>query len=206
MTSMALSLQLSSAAVACCCSCCGSSGCSWSEPWDNLTGWFDLYQAAVEGHRFVIAAPHTDVGLAARLTDGAYSVSFELAPGAADGSSVAAAVTASGLFDGALSVSTSLGMGHSSWFVGGLATPGGFGVNLTPSNPDAPQLCTVQWNDAGQWTVTVGDASVTGAGLGVVADFPTKLFLFISDLPGDEAPPSVGPITASCTQLPTPSP
>lgn len=191
-----------------CCCCCGNGpSCLWTEPWDNLNAWTDVYQAEVSGNRLQVEAGH-DIGYAEHTTDGSYTFSFMLYPSPIDdGSSAAMAFTAAGLFDGALSVSGSTGMGNVTWFVGGLATPGGLGMYLVPSNPNDPQLVTVEWNDSGYWAITVGDDSTSGSGLGTVADFPTKIIAFLytpTYTPTSGDSPQFGPITATCTQLDDP--
>lgn len=192
MTSMALSLQLSSAAVACCCSCCG--GCGWVEPWDNLDAWTVLDGApAVDAHRL------TGAGLVSRPIAGVFSLSALLYPDATTDSFVLLGASIEGAAGLLIGVSGITAGATVEWTVAGAM---GGPIPVTTTAAGVPQLVTIQWNItglfSGQWSATVGGVTVDGVPAGWLP--PDTAYVWLG--PQGEPTGAAGPVTAGCTELP----
>lgn len=190
---MRLSLRLPSA----CCCCCGADGCGWNENWLSLQDWTQSGGEASGGQYRVEGV---GVAFAERDITGAYSILTTVTPPPGDGDQAGGLLTTDVLEHAPLYAQALTDMGATTWFVVGTVVPGA-PVAVSPSNPGDAQVVVLAWNDAGEWSVTIGDADpVTGTGL-VGDQVPTLLMFGLTDASGAGSP-SIGSTTAACVPMP----
>jgi hypothetical protein len=181
-----------------CCCCCGGSGCGWTETWASLDAWVVAGDAAATAGHFTALPLGGGFALGSRSFVGGFSVATTLVPGAED-TTMALLITdpVSGL-TAPLQVGQQWNLGVSYWFISGASVP--VQIDVAPSTPEGPQTVTVQWNAAGEWSVTIGDAPAE-TGVGLTPD-PSEVGLLAtsSALAGDST--AIGPVTVACTELP----
>lgn len=192
---MDLSLSLPSA----CCCCCGANGCGWVEHWTTLQRWTPSGSPVVSGGQFQIE-PGQALAAAERSAVGAYSVTTTVTPPPGDGDqAIVMATNDVQGFTGPLYAIALTNMGAPAWGVGGTLI--GDPTPVSPSNPTDAQVVLLEWNAAGEWSVTIGDATpVTGTGL-VGALVPDHVLLLLTDDSGTGTP-AVVTTSTGCTQMP----
>ncbi len=180
---------------------CTPFDCGWVELWANLDAWVTAGDPVAASGTFT--AINATFGIGSRVLNGGFSISTVLTPGAEDTTVALLPSDPVSGFSAPIIVGQQWVTGDSIWVVQGTLMGGG-PAYVTPTNPEDPQLVTIQWNMAGQWSVTIGDAApVTGAGLGSLAPMPTQALVFAraSALEGG-LPSRVGAVTVDCTELP----